>query len=86
MALAASGVPTATGRGAWIPPTILNMIRHPAYVGDLCANRWQTEKVNGTRRSQRRRPPEEHLVFQDVIPPARLTGPGRRRAGAARSQ
>ena len=69
MALTASGVPTATGRGTWIYPTILNMIRHPAYVGDLCANRWQTEKVNGTGRTQRRRAPEEHVIFANVIPP-----------------
>jgi site-specific DNA recombinase len=69
MALTANGVPTATGRGSWIVPTILNMIRHPAYVGDLCANRWETKKVNGKGRSQRRRAPEEHVVFHDVIPP-----------------
>jgi site-specific DNA recombinase len=68
MALNASGVPTATGRGIWIIPTIVNMIRHPAYVGDLVANRWKTEKVYGKRRIQRRLPPEDHVIFTDAIP------------------
>ena len=46
----------------------LNIIRHPAYVGDLVANRWQTEKVNGTRRTQRKLPAENHVIFMDAIP------------------
>jgi site-specific DNA recombinase len=57
MALNAAGIPTATGRGAWIVPTIITIVRHPAYVGDLRINRWQTARVSGKQRTQRQPPP-----------------------------
>ena len=86
MALTASGVPTATGRGAWILPTILNMIRHPAYVGDLC------RQPLADREGERDAPVSAQTATRGITwssgrdPPARLPGLGRRRPGATRPQ
>ncbi len=62
------GVPTPTGKTVWHVTSIVNMVRHPTYVGDVTAWRWKQEKIKGRGTVQTRRPYEEQVVIQGVAP------------------
>lgn len=66
--LTAEGIPTPTGKAYWHPVTVTLIVRHPAYVGDLTARRWRTERVPGRGPVQSRRPVEEQVVLPDAAP------------------
>lgn len=66
--LTEDGIPTPTGQTVWPLATITLLLRHPVYVGQLTANRWQETKVKGRGTVQTRRPACEQVVLPGVAP------------------
>jgi site-specific DNA recombinase len=66
--LTADRIPTPTGKQHWHVTSIVNMVRHPTYIGEVTAWRWKQEKIKGRGKVQSQRPYEEQVVIPGVAP------------------
>jgi site-specific DNA recombinase len=66
--LTADRVPTPTGKQHWHVTSIVNMVRHPTYIGEVTAWRWKQEKIKGRGKVQSQRPYEEQVVIPGIAP------------------
>jgi site-specific DNA recombinase len=68
--LTADGIPTPTGKPAWVYTSVVKVLKHPSYAGRGVALRYRSTKIKGQGWRARVRPTEEQVPLPDGTIPA----------------